>query len=131
MDIEARIIEAQHTQRSLASNPTAANNAVLSGPSFADVLGTQVKSPALFGVKFSAHAQTRLLSRNIHLSEADLAKISSAITKAASKGARESLVLTDKAALVISIPNRTVITAVDPTSLKDNIFTNIDSAVII
>jgi flagellar operon protein len=39
--------------------------------------------------------------------------------------------MSDKAALVVSIKNRTVITAVDPGSLKDNVFTNIDSAVIV
>ena len=52
------------------------------------------------------------------------------VQKAAAKGARESLVLMDDIALVVSIRNRTVITAVDGQSLKDNVFTNIDSAII-
>jgi flagellar operon protein len=82
-------------------------------------------------VKFSGHAQVRLASRNITLSGDDLANLGAAITKAAAKGARESLVLMDQAALVVSVPNRTVITAVDKSALKDNIFTNIDSAMIL
>jgi flagellar operon protein len=82
-------------------------------------------------VKFSGHAQVRLASRNITLSGDDIAKLGNAITKAAAKGARESLVLMDQTALVVSIPNRTVITAVDKSALKDNIFTNIDSAMIL
>jgi flagellar operon protein len=49
---------------------------------------------------------------------------------AASKGARESLVLLDQTAFVVSVPNRTVITVVDKENLKQNVFTNIDSAVI-
>jgi flagellar operon protein len=82
-------------------------------------------------IKFSGHAQVRLASRKITLSGDDIAKLGNAITKAAAKGARESLVLMDQAALVVSVPNRTVITAVDKSALKENIFTNIDSAMIL
>ena len=53
------------------------------------------------------------------------------VDKAAAKGCKESLVLVDNAALVVSIKNRTVITAVDKESLTDNVFTNIDSAVVV
>jgi flagellar operon protein len=55
----------------------------------------------------------------------------SCVEKAAAKGAKESLVLVDEAALVVSIKNKTVITAVDKSALKDNVFTNIDSAIIV
>lgn len=82
-------------------------------------------------IKFSGHAQTRLASRQITLTEGDLAKLGDAITRAHAKGARESLVLMDKAALVVSVPNRTVITAVARDDMKENIFTNIDSALFI
>jgi flagellar operon protein len=83
------------------------------------------------GVKFSAHAKERLQLRNITLSDSDLSRIQSAVDKAASKGARSSLLVMDKAALIVSVTNRTVITAVDNASLKENVFTNIDSAVIV
>ncbi len=85
----------------------------------------------LGGLKFSKHAQERLLKRDIKLSEDDINKISEAVGKAQTKGAKESLVLMGDLALVVSIKNRTVITAVDGSSLRDNIFTNIDSAIII
>ncbi|MBI4733472.1 MAG: flagellar protein [Rubrobacteridae bacterium] len=98
----------------------------VAGPSFKDVLATEVNK----GVKFSAHAQARLAARNIKLSESQLDRINSGVEKAASKGARESLVLVDNFALVVSIKNNTVITAVDDRNLKENVFTNIDSAVI-
>ena len=82
-------------------------------------------------LKFSRHAQERISLRKVNLSTEDLEKINTAVDKAASKGAKESLLLMDNLALVVSINNRTVITAVDGQNIKENIFTNIDSAVII
>ncbi len=94
-------------------------------------LPSSASGAANASIKFSGHAQTRLASRHITLTDQDLAKLGAAITKAAAKGARESLVLMDKAALVVSVPNRTVITAVARDDMKENIFTNIDSAVLL
>lgn len=82
-------------------------------------------------LKFSQHARQRLQSRNIELGEAEIARLENAVSKAREKGARDSLVLMDNLALVVSIKNNTVITAVDEQSLKENVFTNIDSAVIV
>jgi flagellar operon protein len=82
-------------------------------------------------IKLSAHAQQRLASRQITLDQKDWDRIHAGIEKAAAKGSKDALVMSEKAALVVSIKNRTVITAVDPGSLKDNVFTNIDSAVIV
>ncbi len=82
-------------------------------------------------LKVSGHAQTRLASRNIELGGAEWERVLQGVDKAAAKGAKESLVLMDDVALVVSVKNRTVITAVDRDSLKENVFTNIDSAVIV
>jgi flagellar operon protein len=60
-----------------------------------------------------------------------VAKINSAVDKAAAKGAKESLILMQDMALIVSVPNRTVVTAMDKQSMQDNVFTQIDSAVII
>ena len=84
-----------------------------------------------FGLKFSAHARERLQSRHISLDEGDLARIRGAVDKAAAKGARSSLLVMNDVALIVSVTNRTVITAVDGQNLKENVFTNIDSAVIV
>ena len=83
------------------------------------------------GLKFSAHAQTRLQSRGIDLSAEDLVKLQDAVNRVRDKGAKESLILTDKAAFIVSVKNQTVITAVDRDSLKENVFTNIDSTIMI
>ena len=116
--------------------PTAGPKTPTAGPTFGDVLQSQVSntltaSAARAGIKFSGHAQTRLASRQIILSDSDVARLGQAMTKAATKGAKDSLVLMDKTAFVVSVANRTVITAVASDTLKDNIFTNIDSAMIL
>lgn len=82
-------------------------------------------------VTFSKHASERLFSRGITLSTEKLNRLADAIDKAAAKGSRETLVLTDEAALVVSVKNRTVITAFDRDNLRDGVVTAIDSAVII
>ena len=82
-------------------------------------------------LKVSGHAQTRLQSRNIALDQGQWNRVTDGVNKAADKGAKESLVMVDNVALLVSIKNRTVITAVDQAHLKDNVFTNIDSAVIV
>lgn len=82
-------------------------------------------------LKFSAHAQTRMNSRGIELSPDEMVKLKEAVDRAGAKGSRESLILTDKAAFVVSVRNGTVITAVDRESMKENVFTNIDSTVMI
>ncbi len=99
------------------------------GPSFQGVL-KQVQERATSTVRFSAHAQTRLQSRRIALGPGELNRIEGAVDRAASKGVRESLVLLDQTAFVVSVSNRTVITVVDRENLKHNVFTNIDGAVI-
>jgi flagellar operon protein len=105
--------------------------------SFRDVLRTAQPAPSTSSgqagapLKFSAHAQQRLQSRNINLSQDDLAKMNAMADKAAAKGAKQSLFMMHDTAMVVSIPNRTVITAVDKQSMKENVFTNIDSAAII
>ncbi|MGI6606273.1 MAG: TIGR02530 family flagellar biosynthesis protein [Peptococcia bacterium] len=81
-------------------------------------------------LKFSRHAQERLEHRKIQLGETQLLRLKEAVNKAENKGAQESLVMLDDLAFVVSIKNKTVITAVDGESRKGNVFTNIDSAII-
>lgn len=102
-------------------------------PSFSELLRSQqglAPQPIGGELKFSAHAQTRLQSRNISLQPAQITRLEDAVQKAANKGARGSLVMMDDLAMVVSVKNRTVVTVVDKDSMKQNVFTNIDSAVI-
>lgn len=91
----------------------------------------QVLQQQIEKVKFSQHAMARLKVRNINLTPEEIDKINMAVDKAAAKGSKDALILMDNLAMVVSVKNRTIITAVDGGNLKDNVFTNIDSAVII
>lgn len=82
-------------------------------------------------VNFSQHAINRMQSRGISLNEQELAKLDDTVEKLSKKGARESLIYLNDIALVVSIKNRTVITAMEGANGNDNIITNIDSAAII
>lgn len=103
----------------------AAGEQPLHGPSFQEVLRTRTQ-----GVEFSRHALQRLERRGIELGEGTLARLTEGVDRAAGKGSRESVVFVDGTAFVVSVRNRTVITAVDPEHMREQVFTNIDSAVI-
>lgn len=95
--------------------------------SFKDVLDSKLQRT---GITFSAHAAKRLDQRGISLSESQLAQLEQAVAQVEKKGGRESLVVLNDLAFVVSVKNRTVITAIESERLRDNVITNIDSAVI-
>ncbi|MFW5785008.1 MAG: TIGR02530 family flagellar biosynthesis protein [Chitinispirillaceae bacterium] len=128
-DIRSRIQahRAGVLQRSTGTGaqPPASPAQGLKGPAFGDLFRSKVEE-----LKFSAHASTRLKSRNIDLTPEIMSKLQKAVSGAESKGARDSLVLVKDLAFIVNIPNKTVVTAMDGESTKDNVFTNIDSTVI-
>jgi flagellar operon protein len=95
------------------------------GTGFSDLFSNKIS-----GLTFSAHAEARMKSRNINLSPERMLKLEGAVDRAKSKGSRDSLVLLSNLAFIVNIPNRTVVTAMDGDSLRENVFTNIDSTVI-
>ncbi len=112
--------------------PVAANNSAArlasdgDGRDFSAVLAEATRQ-----VTFSKHAMNRLKERNIDLSTDALTKLDNTVERMAQKGAKESLIYLNDIAMVVSVANRKVITAMDGESLSDNIFTNIDSAAIL
>ena len=98
------------------------------GASFGQVLQERLAPAA--GLRFSGHAIERIQRRGIDMNDDALARLHDGVARAAAKGSRESLVMLDDTAFVVSIRNRTVVTAVDRDHMKDQVFTNIDSAVI-
>lgn len=123
---EIRVGPAQSSRQQRVASTEVAEGA----KSFQEALREQLEKSSS-EVRFSAHAQARLESRGIKLGEPDLERISNALDRAHEKGAKESLVVMDDLALVVSVENRTVITAIDGPSRRGNVFTNIDSAVIV
>lgn len=120
------------------------------GPSFADMLNsvqggfqqpagvqpTVAKAPAAAAaktaepVKFSNHAVERMQTRGISFNKADLDRLNEAVGRAAAKGSKDTLVLMNDSALIVSVKNKTVVTVMDKTALKENVFTNIDSTIV-
>lgn len=82
-------------------------------------------------VKFSKHASQRLTARNISLTETEMKRLSEGVNKAKTKGVKEALIMMDNKVFVASVKNNTVITASTDEQLKENVFTNIDGAVIV
>lgn len=96
-----------------------------SGPSFSDVLKEAQSAP----LRISAHASSRLQERGVQLSSDDLTQIGQAVQQAAQKGSRDTFVLYGETGLVVNVPNRTVVTAMQ--SHPGTVVTNIDSVVIV
>lgn len=82
-------------------------------------------------LKFSNHALERMNTRGISFTPDQITKIEQGMQKATSKGAKETLVLTDNSALIVSLKDNTVVTVMDKNMMKENVFTNIDSTVFV
>ncbi|MCD6526690.1 MAG: flagellar protein [Desulfuromonas sp.] len=117
----------QPVQGPTAKKTVVTGNKQSSGPTFGQFLDASMNGG---GVRFSKHATLRMQSRGIQMSATDLGRLNQAVKMADEKGSRDSLVLLDSTALVVSVKDNTVVTVADKEQLKGNVFTNIDSAVI-
>ncbi len=98
------------------------------GFSFQEVLQKKVQTDS--NLRFSKHASVRLQQRGIDLTDGQLERLMDGTRKAGQKGIKDSLVIVDELAFIVNVPNSTVVTAMDSKDAVDNIFTNIDGAVI-
>ena len=123
----------QLQERYLNQNRQVAGNIPKSpgGLSFQDILSQKTDSEPAGEVKFSKHAANRLADRNIELTLDQVERLNLGTAKAGAKGINESLVLVDSLAFIVNVPKNTVITAMEQTETDENVFTNIDGAVII
>jgi flagellar operon protein len=96
--------------------------------SFGNILSDEISSEK---IRFSQHAMQRISSRNINITGKQLEDLDKAVRKASDKGIKDSLVLLENTALIVSIRNKTVVTAMESSKLKDGIVTNIDGTIII
>ena len=83
------------------------------------------------GIQLSTHAEKRILERNIDFDSNEYLKLKNAIDKLKTKGGQDSLVITDKAAYIVDVNNKKVVTAMDKGALSENVFTKIDSTLFI
>ena len=101
------------------------------GLSFEAILNQKCKSSESSELKFSKHAAMRLENRNISLSAEQSRRLETGVQKASEKGIKESLVIVDSFSFIVNVPSKTVVTAMEQGEASDNIYTNIDGAVII
>ena len=122
----------QNVGKLQGSSPGDINNRVNkyrgTGVNFGDLIREKVKPQEL---KFSAHAENRLKSRGIELTDELKEKLNRAVSDVAAKGGKDTVVLTDSSAFIVNVSSRTVVTAMDLESMENNVITNIDSATIV
>ena len=95
--------------------------------SFKDVLDSVKNKDEGFTV--SKHAALRL--NEINFTEEDMKQIEKGFNIAKDKNSKNTVMLYKDVAIIASVENKTIITAVDKERAKDNIFTNVDSVVIL
>ena len=99
------------------------------GESFQTVLKRQLQETS--GVAFSKHAVKRTIDHQIELDEDSLNRLGEGVKLAEEKNLEDTLILVDRTAFLVNVKNRTVITTVDSSDMKGNVFTNIDGTVIV
>ena len=82
-------------------------------------------------ITFSRHAKARLESRGLELDSDQLERLGEGLEQLSKRGAKESLVLMDDMAMIVGVPKKTVITAMSRNEAMGNIFTNIDSTLVV
>lgn len=121
----------QVTDQYLKQGSTASTSKTTDGLSFEEILQQKQSATEISELKFSKHASQRLEDRNIDLSQEQMERLESGAQMAGDKGIKESLIMVDSMAFIVNIPNNTVITAIDQNEATNNVFTNIDGAVVI
>lgn len=111
-----------------AGRPESRRDANRTAPAFKDILAQLIRPGEL---QFSSHCLKRLEQNEINLNAEQVNKLRNAVQKVETKGSRDSCIVMDDMAFIVNIVNRTVITVVEGPRMKDNVFTNIDSAVIL
>ena len=98
------------------------------GAQFGDILSQEIDKRQ--SVQFSKHAAQRVQERGIEMTDSLMNDLNQAVQKAKEKGAKDVVVIGQKGAFIVNVPNNVVITTMTGTEMKENIFTNIDSAVL-
>lgn len=128
----------QQATSSIRKDNAAGKNKNISNASFQEIFQQKKSITEAVGereaqtlVKFSKHADTRLRQRDIQLTDEQISRLNEGTQKASLKGIKESLVLLDDLAFIVNTENKIVVTAMSQAANDENIYTNIDGAVII
>ena len=96
---------------------------------FQEILSRQLQQNG--GVTFSKHAVKRAVENNIQLTDESLARLNEGVRLAGEKNLEDTLILVGETAFLVNVKNNTVITTIDSSGMKGNVFTNIDGTVIV
>lgn len=88
----------------------------------------RVAEPA---ISFSKHAQNRAAERGIEVDDALMDQLADSVERAQAKGATNILAFDATRAFIINVPHGRVITTMSQEEMEENIFTNIDGAVLL
>lgn len=130
--LDERFLSAKQIQGEYLGNLTQTqdNRRAGNGQTFGDIFG-RMQNEAVKELKFSKHATDRLATRDINLDDSQLNRLQEGVAKAGMKGIKESLMIMDKLAFIVNVPSKTVVTALDSNLSNEQVFTNIDGAVIV
>lgn len=120
----AGLLKLQHAQAASQTKANSGNNV-----QFAELLQKEVNRPQ--SVQFSKHAALRVQQRGIEMTDSLLSDLNQAVKKAQEKGAKDVAIIGENGAFIVNVPNNVVITTMSGAEMKESIFTNIDSAVLI
>lgn len=115
-------------QKNVNKNPEKVSD--LQNSEFNQLLKDQIKSNQN-EISLSTHAAKRIQERNLNMDQGEIQKLTNAFQKLETKGGQDSLVITDNAAYIVDVPNRKVVTAMDKENLLENVFTKIDSTIMV
>lgn len=96
--------------------------------SFAGMMQQEIQKEN--GVQFSKHAQMRIQQRGIEVSADMMTSLNEAVSKAREKGSKDTVIISAQGAFIVNVPNNIVVTTMTEQEMKNNIFTNIDSAIL-
>lgn len=116
-------IESIQTNKKLNQSTSKRSN----GDSFQNLLDNAIKKKK--EITISKHAALRL--NDINFTDEDMKAVEKGFELAQEKNSKNAVMIYKDTALIASIENKTIITAVNKDRAKDNIFTNIDSVVIL
>ena len=91
---------------------------------------TMLQERAGESLNFSKHAAKRLEERGIDMDSRLMNDLENAVEGARKKGARELAVIGAKGVFIVNVPNNVVVTTMSQEDMKQRVFTNIDSAVL-
>jgi flagellar operon protein len=123
--MSTRAVNPALAQTLLATGPVSSVRSRTAGSTFAGQLADVTR-----GVQFSGHAAERMAQRGVSLDAAQLRRLDGGVAQAAGKGSKSALVLVDRVAMIVAVPERTVVTAMSTDQAGQGVFTNIDAAVV-